>query len=182
MSQRRCPSNQSVGVLDNQRSLSGTPRVDGHSRDLSRRRCGRPLLPSLKQLSQTESGELSRKESGAQLGKSQAHKRRTHAQNEVHLISAARSSTRSGATDSQRHHKMSWSFLLDTPTDCGGWLARKDSNLRSPDPEISDPNRARGPLCAQTDGPHRLIWGVSGEHSWESLTNSPDPQRIRRTR
>src|SRR5664280_599372 len=63
------------------------------------------------------------------------------------------------------------------------WLARKDSNLRSPDPETNDPDRARGPMSVlRPTGPRRLIWGVSGEHSWESLTNSPDFQRIRRTR
>jgi hypothetical protein len=39
-------------------------------------------------------------------------------------------------------HKMLWWSLLDT-NQVEVWLAGKDSNLRSPDPEITDPNQAR---------------------------------------
>ena len=39
------------------------------------------------------------------------------------------------------------------------WLARKDSNLRSPDPEIDDPNRASGPVSALRSTPRAICLG-----------------------
>src|ERR1019366_10830685 len=54
------------------------------------------------------------------------------------------------------------------------WLARKDSNLRSPDPETNDPDRARGPMSVlRPTGPRRLIWGGSGVNLWGGVSYSP---------
>jgi hypothetical protein len=40
-----------------------------------------------------------------------------------------------------------------------GWLARKDSNLRSPDPESDNPNRARGPISVLRPTVHAVSFG-----------------------
>jgi hypothetical protein len=39
----------------------------------------------------------------------------------------------------------------------GSWLARKDSNLQSPDPESSDLDRAREPIFELSPAP-RAVW------------------------
>jgi hypothetical protein len=50
-----------------------------------------------------------------------------------------------------------------TTTGCGlageQWLARKDSNLRSPDPESNDPNRAREPISVLRSTSRAVCFG-----------------------
>ena len=49
--------------------------------------------------------------------------------------------------------------LVPTTTSCGSarsWLARKDSNLRSPDPESSDVNRSSQPIFELNPASHAV--------------------------
>ena len=67
------------------------------------------------------------------------------------------------------------SSLVPTTTSCGSarsWLARKDSNLRSPDPESDDPNRARGPISVLRSTSRAVCFG-------ECQANTPE--RVLRT-